>query len=75
MMGAGTNWPGTSLKALLLFVASLTLSAAQWTPASAALQIRVDQGVTEPIPIAIPDFIGAAQGREIAGAVPADLER
>ena len=45
-------------------------------PAQAALQVRVDQGVTEPIPLAIPDFLGAGQaGRDIATVVRADLER
>jgi len=45
-------------------------------PAQAALQVRVDQGVTEPIPLAIPDFLGAGQsGRDVATVVRADLER
>ena len=44
--------------------------------AEAALQVRVDQGVTEPIPLAIPDFLGNSQAnRDIAGVVRADLER
>jgi len=44
--------------------------------ADAALQVRVDQGVTEPIPLAIPDFLGGGQaGRDIATVVRADLER
>ncbi len=43
--------------------------------AQAALQVRVDQGVTEPIPIAIPDFIASPEGRDIASVVRADLER
>ncbi len=43
--------------------------------AHAALQVRVDQGVTEPIPIAIPDFIASPEGRDIASVVRADLER
>src|SRR5436305_13494496 len=44
--------------------------------AQAALQVRIDQGVTEPIPLAIPDFLGNAQSnRDIAGVVRADLER
>ncbi len=44
--------------------------------AEAALQIRVDQGVTEPIPLAIPDFLGNAQANhDIATVVRADLER
>ena len=42
----------------------------------AALRFAVDQGVTEPIPLAIPDFLGNAQAnRDIAGVVRADLER
>ena len=49
-------------------------------PAHAALQIRIDQGVSEPLPIAIPDFLGANPaaagiGRDIANVVRADLER
>jgi len=47
-----------------------------FAPARAALQVRVDQGVTEPIPLAIPDFLGNPQaGRDIAAVVRADLER
>ncbi len=47
------------------------------TPASAALQINVDQGVMQPMPIAIPDFIGqgGTAGGDIAGVVRADLGR
>src|SRR5256885_2129056 len=42
----------------------------------AALQVRVDQGVTEPIPLAIPDFLGNAQAnRDMAAVIRADLER
>jgi TolB protein len=44
--------------------------------AHAALQVKVDQGVTEPIPLAIPDFLGnSTANRDIAGVVRADLER
>jgi TolB protein len=76
VVGPAKNWRGTGLKACLLFIALLTLSAAEFTPANAALQISVDRGVVEPIPVAIPDFIGASpQGREIAAVVRADLER
>ena len=46
------------------------------TPARAALAIQVDRGVTEPIPIAIPDFLGAGTaGKDVATVVRADLER
>jgi TolB protein len=47
------------------------------TPASAALQVNVDNGVTQPLPIAIPDFIGTGStpGGNIASVVRADLGR
>ena len=67
-----------SLCQRLLAAAALGISAvcATLAPANAALQVRVDQGVTEPIPLAIPDFLGTGQaGRDIAGVVRADLER
>src|ERR1700682_1809126 len=55
---------------------ALSLTLAGFPPAHAALQGRVDQGLTEPIPLAIPDFLGAGQsGRDIATVVRADLER
>jgi TolB protein len=44
-------------------------------PANAALQVLIDKGVTEPVPIAIPDFIATPEGRDIASVVRADLER
>jgi len=62
----------------LLLAAALGVAGAcaTFAPADAALQVRVDQGVTEPIPLAIPDFLGNGQaGRDIAGVVRADLER
>jgi TolB protein len=47
-------------------------------PANAALQVNVDQGVAQPLPIAIPDFNGAgadaATAANIAGVVRADLD-
>ena len=55
---------------------AVLLAALIANPANAALQIRVDQGVTQPIPIAIPDFTGGnAAGRDIAQVVRGDLER
>jgi TolB protein len=45
-------------------------------PASAALQIDVNQGNMQPMPIAIPDFKAqGGAGQDIAGVVRADLER
>jgi TolB protein len=62
----------------VVLAAVLLLGLSGWDAgtAEAALQVRIDQGVTEPIPLAIPDFLGNAQAnRDIAGVVRADLER
>jgi TolB protein len=44
-------------------------------PASAQLRVDVTQGNIQPLPIAIPDFIGSPQGAQIAAVVRADLDR
>jgi TolB protein len=44
-------------------------------PVSASLQVDVNQGNVQPLPIAIPDFVGDPQGANIAKVVRADLER
>ena len=57
--------------ALLAVLASLAVA-----PAHAALQVDVTQGNAQPLPIAIPDFLGDPQmGANVAGVVRADLER
>jgi TolB protein len=59
---------------LILFAALAALAAA--SPAYAALQVDVTQGNAQPLPIAIPDFLGDPQtGANVAGVVRADLER
>ncbi|HEX4294456.1 MAG TPA: Tol-Pal system beta propeller repeat protein TolB [Rhizomicrobium sp.] len=59
-------------KLVLAFAALLALSG----PAFAALQVDVNQGNVQPLPIAIPDFIGdPASGPNIARVVRADLDR
>ncbi len=46
------------------------------TPSFAALQVDVNQGNIQPLPIAIPDFIGdTSAGANIAKVVSADLDR
>ena len=59
------------------FLVLFTALAALWTaPAYAALQVDVTQGNAQPLPIAIPDFLGDPQvGANVAGVVRADLER
>jgi TolB protein len=44
-------------------------------PASAQLRVDVTQGNIQPLPIAIPDFIGDPSGAQIASVVRADLDR
>jgi len=49
-------------------------------PSGAALRVDVNQGNIQPLPIAIPDFLGtqpgdATVGQQIAGVVRADLDR
>src|SRR6185503_15551198 len=63
------------LRPLLVLAATLSMLGAVPIPAQAALQVRVDEGVTQPIPIAIPDFLASPQGRDIAAIVRGDLER
>jgi len=60
-------------KFLILLAVGVVLAAA---PAHAALQVDVTQGNAQPLPIAIPDFVGDPQmGANVAGVVRADLER
>lgn len=63
--------PRAFMVAVLLAFAALHAGSA-----NAALALKVDQGVTEPIPLAIPDFLGnSTANSDIAGVVRADLER
>src|SRR5690606_7771589 len=66
-----------SLKNLLsigLLAAGMAFAAT--LPARAVLEIDITQGVVEPVPVAIPDFISADSiGAEIAAVVAADLKR
>jgi TolB protein len=57
----------------ILALAAVLLGMA--APASAQLRVDVTQGNIQPLPIAIPDFIGDPSGAQIAGVVRADLDR
>lgn len=66
------------MKKFLILLAALVapLAASATQPAFAQLRVDVTQGVSQPLPIAIPDFVGDPQmGANIAGVVRADLER
>ncbi len=64
-------------KPLLLAAAlAAAFSAAVTLPARALVEIDVNKGVVEPLPIAITDFLSAdTLGAEISGIVAADLQR
>jgi len=65
------------IKAILLIGAMASgMTAFATLPAHALVEIDVNKGNVEPLPIAITDFLsGDAMGAEIAGIVAADLQR
>ena len=63
------------LKALCLAIASLLLASASLaTPAQAQIEIDVNKGDVQPLPIAIPAF-GGTRGADIAQVITGNLER
>ena len=62
-------------KFALAVIAFAALVAGYAAPASAQLRVDVTQGNIQPLPIAIPYFIGDPSGAQIAGVVRADLDR
>ncbi|HEY1876783.1 MAG TPA: Tol-Pal system beta propeller repeat protein TolB [Rhizomicrobium sp.] len=68
------------MKRFFILCAALAALLGAPLPASAALQVDVNQGNIQPLPVAIPDFVpggpnDAQAGANIAGVVRADLER
>ncbi|WP_187968583.1 Tol-Pal system beta propeller repeat protein TolB [Aquibium microcysteis] len=66
-----------TFKAFLLAAAvAVSVSGVMTAPARAVLEVDVNKGVVEPLPIAITDFLSAdALGAEISGIVSANLQR
>ena len=62
-----------SKRTLLQGLAALPAAAA-FAPARAEIEVNVNRGDIQPLPIAIPAFTGA-QGADIAGVISADLQR
>jgi len=60
---------------LLTLIAALTAVFALAMPAVADIVVNVDQGATQPLPIAIPAFGGADVGARISQVISADLAR
>ena len=59
----------------VLLAALATLYAAAPLAARADIVVNVDQGVTQPLPIAIPAFGGSSVGGQVSQVVTADLQR
>jgi len=64
----------------LAIAAAIAMTFGAFLPANAALQVDVNQGNVQPLPIAVPDFAAVtpsdtAAGQNIAKVVRADLER
>jgi len=65
-----------TMKALLIVCATLCGALATATlPAAARIEIDVNKGTIEPMPIAVTDFLGEGLGKEISDIVTADLQR
>lgn len=60
---------------VLSFIAFLGVAFVLAMPAAADIVVNVDQGMTQPLPIAIPAFGGAAAGSRISEVISADLAR
>ncbi|CZT33056.1 Tol-Pal system beta propeller repeat protein TolB [Rhizobium sp. 9140] len=58
-----------------LFVALTGLVAAATVPAQARVEININRGNVEPLPIAITDFLQGEMGQKISDVVAADLKR
>lgn len=68
----------TVLRALLLVAGmAAAFSAMATLPARALVEIDINKGIVEPLPIAVTDFISADdnRGADISGVVEADLKR
>lgn len=63
------------LKSLLVLSALAGAPLAMMQPAMARVEIDVNKGVIEPLPIAVTDFLGEGLGAEISSIVAADLKR
>lgn len=62
-------------KSLIAAVFVASLFAVGLTPARADIVVDVNQGISQPLPIAIPTFSGSARGADITQVISANLER
>ncbi|WP_091742310.1 Tol-Pal system beta propeller repeat protein TolB [Phenylobacterium immobile] len=65
-----------AIKSLLLALcAAFALGGLAAQPAAAAIEVNVNRGDVQPLPIAIPAFGGGQLGSDIAGVISANLQR
>jgi TolB protein len=73
------TWPNPLLHPARIVVAALALAIVAAAPARAELHLDITRGKIEPMPIAIPDFSGGANGgsaaHDVTQVLSADLER
>ncbi|MFN3585522.1 Tol-Pal system beta propeller repeat protein TolB [Phenylobacterium sp.] len=62
------------LKPLMLAIACLVMTGVAARPARAEIEVNVNRGDVQPLPIAVPAF-GGQQGADIAQVISANLER
>lgn len=61
---------------LAIFFSLASTASAQWIrDDKGRLSLKIDSGVSEPLPITVLDFSGDATAQQISGVVSADLER
>jgi len=64
-----------SKRTLLMALAALPAAALVARPARADIEVNVNRGDVQPLPIAIPAFGGGQVGADIAGVISANLQR
>ncbi len=62
------------LKALMLALVAMVMAGAVTQPARAEIEVNVNRGDVQPLPLAVPAF-GGQQGAEIAQVISANLQR
>ncbi len=76
LIDAFSNIRSSVASACLAVLASVIVVASAVAPASARVEIDITRGVAEPLPIAIPTFLGTSQyGKQISDVIKADLKR
>jgi TolB protein len=63
------------LRSLMLALACLAFGLVATGPARAEIEVNVNRGDVQPLPIAVPAFGGGQVGADIAGVVSANLQR